>query len=182
MRRFDDALASFDRAIELAPDQELLYGIRGSIKTKIGRPGEALEDYGQALSIIAAGKPSTQGVVEDCIRLLSVDKIPAIYASEAELAETRNRVESTLEELEQKYATADVLSADQTLVSEHAIRYLTGFYLAYHQRNDRETMRKLSTVAARLLALDQLSTATREARWKDPRRHRVATAAQPQRC
>jgi predicted O-linked N-acetylglucosamine transferase (SPINDLY family) len=38
-------------------------------------------------------------------------------------------------------------------VAEQAIRHLTGFYLAYHQCNDRPTMVKLSRAATRLLAL-----------------------------
>ena len=87
------------------------------------------------------------------MKLLSVDKIPAIYATEADLARTRERVETVLDELVEKYDGHPPLSAEQTKVSEQAIRHLTGFYLAYHQSNDRDTMRKLSRVAGQLLSL-----------------------------
>ena len=153
LRRFEEALASYDRAIALAPDRPVLYGARGALKGEIGQAAAALEDYGQGVRIIAAGNPDAEAVAEDCIRLLSVDKIPAIYASEAELAGTRERVEATLDELVAKYQDQAPLGAAERRVSEHAIRHLTGFYLAYHQLNDRPTMEKLSRVAARLLAI-----------------------------
>lgn len=153
LRRPEEALASYDRAVALAPEKPLYYGIRGSLKSEMGSADAALEDFGQGLRIIAGGRPSAEAVAEQCIKLLSVDKIPAIYASEADLARTRDRVDSVLDELVQACSADAALGGEQTRVSEQAIRHLTGFYLAYHQRNDRDTMRKLSLVATRLLSL-----------------------------
>ena len=161
MRRFEEALACFDHAISLAPERHLLYGTRGGLRSEMGQTEEALEDFGQSLRIMAAGNAAAETVARHCMSLLSVDKIPAIYASEAELAATRDRVENVLDELLRVYDGVAPLGGEETRVSEQAIRQLTGFYLAYHQRNDRETMRKLSLAAARLLSLPPWKAAPR---------------------
>jgi protein O-GlcNAc transferase len=161
MRRFEEALACFDHAIALAPERHLLYGTRGSLRSEMGQTAEALEDFGQSLRIMAAGNAAAETVARHCISLLSVDKIPAIYATEAELAATRDRVESVLDELLRVYDGEVPLGAEETRVSEQAIRQLNGFYLAYHQRNDQGTMRKLSLAASRLLSLPPWEAAPR---------------------
>ena len=153
MLRLEEALTCYDQAIALAPEKPILYGVRGSLHGEMGQADEALEDFRQSLNIIAAGHAAAEKVAEDCIKLLSVDKIPAIYSTEAELAATRERVETVLDELVRTHEDHPPLGPDETRVSEQAIRQLTGFYLAYHQRNDRETMRKLSLAATRLLSL-----------------------------
>ncbi len=153
LRRLDEALACYDRAISLAPEKPFQYGTRGSLRGEMGLVDEALEDFDRSLNIIAAGDTAAEKVASHCIKLLSVDKIPAIYASEAELSATRERVEAVLDQLLQTYDGHAPLSSAETRVSEQAIRQLTGFYLAYHQRNDRDTMRKLSLAATRLLSL-----------------------------
>lgn len=175
LQRFTEALASYDQAISLAPDRPLYFGIRGSLQIELGDSDAALQDFGQGLKAIAAGKPAALGMAEDCIKLLSVDKIPGIYATESQLASTRDRVEAALDALDRAYEGQVTLSSDQTMISEQAIRQLTGFYLAYHQRNDRETMAKLSRVSTKLLSL-----ASREipARRADGGKIRVGIASQ----
>jgi protein O-GlcNAc transferase len=153
LRRFEEALPCYDRAMSLAPGRPSYHGLRGSLLAELGRADAALDDFRQELNIIAAGKPAAEAMAGDCIKLLSIDKIPAIYPSESDLAQTRDRVEAVLDRLLETYDVQAPLSAEQTRVSEQAVRHLTGFYLAYHQRNDRETMRKLSRVATRLLSL-----------------------------
>jgi protein O-GlcNAc transferase len=164
MRRFEEALACYHQAISLAPERPLPYGIRGSLRSEMGSVDEALEDFGHSLKIIAAGHKAAETVAEHCIKLLAVDKIPAIYASEAELTATRDRVEAVLDELVQAYEDHPPLGPEEIRVSEQAIRHLTGFYLAYHQQNDRETMRKLSLTATKLLSLPPYEAPARPAR------------------
>ena len=151
LKRMDEALASYDRAISLRPDYAEAFSNRGDVLHKLNRLDEALEEWGRGLRIMAGGRASAERVAEHCIRLLSVDNLPAIYSSESELAATRQRVEETLDDLAAIYRDHPGLDAGETLVSQQAISGLTGFYLAYHQQNDRETMRKLSFVATRLL-------------------------------
>ena len=61
------------------------------------------------------------------------------------------------------------------MISEQAVRQLTGFYLAYHQYNDRETMAKLSRVSTKLLSLTPYETPSRRL---EGRRIRVGIASQ----
>ncbi len=47
----DEALASFNRAIVLAPDVAQAYGHRGDVLSDLGRNAEAIESYDQALAL-----------------------------------------------------------------------------------------------------------------------------------
>ncbi len=154
LSRLPEALASYDQAITLAPDEASFYGIRGSLRSEMGDAAEALADFRCALLATAGPQPGAQAMAEDCIRLLSVDKIPAIYASEAELAETRDAVEAVLDDLLARHdGNGPSPRLAELRVAEQAMRHLAGFYLAYHQRNDRPTMEKLSRIATRFLAI-----------------------------
>lgn len=151
--RMAEALASYDAGIALAPSRALFYGTRGGLHSEMGRKDAALADFGESLRLAAGGDAQAEKVAADCTSLLSVDKIPAIYASEEELAATRARVEEVLDRLVERYEAAPAPGPAARRVAEQAIGHLTGFYLAYHQCNDRPTMEKLSKAAARLLAL-----------------------------
>ena len=174
--RLSEALASYDQAITLAPDEASFYGMRGSLRSEMGDAAEALADFRRALLATAGSEPSSQAMAEDCVRLLSVDKVPAIYASEAELAQTRDTVEAVLDDLLARHAGDETAPAPEELqIAELAMRHLTGFYLAYHQRNDRPTMEKLSRIATRLLAIPPYEPPRRPA---DRQRIRVGIASQ----
>lgn len=162
--RKEEALACYDRLIALAPGKPQHWTARSEIKAEMGEVTAALDDLGEALKITALGHRAAEAAVEDCIRLLSVDKIPAIYATESELSATRERVEAVLDGLLAKLEDEPPPSPEQMRVAEQAIRHLTGFYLAYHQQNDRETMRKLSAAALRLLNPAPFTPGARTAR------------------
>jgi len=163
LKRLEEALAAYDETIARAPDKAPLYGTRGALKTEMGREADALADYAMGLSILAGGDDGAQATARDCTLLLSVDKIPAIYESEEELALTRQRVEDVLDDLATRYEGHPPLGDVQKQVSEQAVRYLTGFYMAYHQRNDRPAMAKLSFAAGKLLSLANWEPPTRRA-------------------
>ena len=163
LHRQTEALASYDEGIARAPGRAVSYGTRGSLHGELGHKDAALADFGQSLHLSAGGDPAAEQVAADCTELLSVDKIPAIYASEAELAATRARVEQVLDRLVEKYEAAPAPGPAAIRVAEQAIRHLTGFYLAYHQCNDRPTMEKLSKAATRLLAVTSYEPPARSA-------------------
>lgn len=164
LRRHEEALACYDRLVAQAPGKPSHWSARGALKAEMGQQEDGLDDIGQALRITSGGHRAAEATAEACIRLLSVDKIPAIYRSEAECAATRARVEAVLDDLVRMGADQPPATPEQTRVAEQAIRHLTGFYLAYHQRNDRETMRKLSLAAARLLSPTPFAPAMRRSR------------------
>lgn len=154
LREFDrlqEALASYDEAIARAPGRAHFLGTRGALYGEMGQKDLALADFGESLRLAAGGDAQAEQVARDCTLLLSVDKIPAIYASEEELSDTRGRVEEVLDTLLERHEAAAAPGPAARRVAEQAMRHLTGFYLAYHQRNDRPTMVKLSRIATRLL-------------------------------
>lgn len=150
--RLPEALASYEEAIARAPERASYWGLRGSLHGEMGDKDAALADFSKSLRLTASGDAQAEQVAADCTRLLSVDKIPAIYASEEELDATRGEVEAVLDSLLECYRAAPAPGPAALRVAEQAMHHLTGFYLAYHQRNDRPTMEKLSQVATRLLA------------------------------
>lgn len=155
LARHDEALASYDRAISLKPDYAEAHTNRAAVLTKLNRNDEALQDFERCFRILARGDKRAEVVAEQCTKLLSIDRIPAIYESEAALAATRARVDRVLDQLVEICDTDTVRGAAEIRVARQAMSSLTGFYLAYHQRNDRETMRKLSLVSQRLLSIPQ---------------------------
>lgn len=153
LKRYSEAAAAHDMAIALAPGKAAYYEARARLASNRGEIAPALADFETALTIIAGNGAAAQAAARCCARLLSVDKIPAIYHSQEELDTTRAGVEATLDELMLLREDGAVPGAEQRKVAEAAIMSLTGFYLAYHQRNDRETMRKLSLVISWLLGI-----------------------------
>src|SRR5205807_8492307 len=51
LKRFAEALASFDRALELRPEYADALSNRGAARFDLGSPGEALADLGRALTL-----------------------------------------------------------------------------------------------------------------------------------
>ena len=151
--RQPEARASYDEAIARAPGRAHFYGTRGGLLGEMGHKDLALADFGESLRLAAGGDAQAEQVARDSTLFLSVDKIPAIYASEEELAATRARVNEVLDTLLERYEAAPAPGPAAIRVAEQAMRHLTGFYLAYHQLNDRPAMVKLSKTATRLLAL-----------------------------
>jgi protein O-GlcNAc transferase len=153
LKRLPEAIAAYDKAIALAPEKAVYYEERARLHGTSGHSAAALGDYEQALTIIAGSSAAAQAAAARCARLLSADRIPAIYESQAELDATRDRVEATLDGLMALRQEGGPPGDEERKVAQRAIEHLTGFYLAYHQRNDRETMRKLSLVTSWLLGI-----------------------------
>lgn len=153
LRRLEEALASAEKAIALKPEHAEAHLIRSATLRDLMRPEEATVEAATYLRLAAGGDAAAQALAEDWSRLLTVDAIPAVYETEEELRTTRERIESTLDGLLARQDSPLMLSQEQRDVAAKGIAQLTGFYLAYHQENDRATMRKLSTVAGRLLGI-----------------------------
>lgn len=153
LRRLEEALASAEKAIGLRPEHAEAHLIRSATLRDLMRIEEAAAEAATHLRLSAGGNALAQALAEDWARLLSVDAIPAVYETEDELGAARERVEATLETLASRQDAPLLLSVEEKDVAARGIAQLTGFYLAYHQQNDRETMRKLSAAAGRLLGV-----------------------------
>lgn len=153
LRRPEEALAAADKAIGISPELADAHLIRSASLRDLMRLEEGAAAGATYLRLTAGANPTAQMLAEDWAQLLTVDAIPPVYDTEEALAAARERVETTLDGLMARPDTPLMLSPEEKDVAAKGIAQLTGFYLAYHQQNDRETMRKLSTVAARLLGV-----------------------------
>ena len=153
LERVAEAVAAYNEAIARAPAEVAYYEERALLKVVLGDSTAALSDFERAFAITAGENSGAQAAAACCAKLLAADKIPAVYVSQIELDATRDRVEDILDELMLLREDSGSPDEEQRKIAEHAIQYLTGFYLAYHQRNDRETMRKLSLVTKWLLGI-----------------------------
>lgn len=151
LERLAEAAAAYNEAIALAPEDVIHYEERAELEVLLGDNTAALNDFERTFAIVAGENSAAQAAAACCAKLLATDKIPSVYTSQSELDATRERVENILDELMLLREDSGSPDGEQRKVAEHAIRYLTGFYLAYHQRNDREAMRKLSLVTKWLL-------------------------------
>jgi protein O-GlcNAc transferase len=153
LERLPEALSAYDAAIAHAPERTSYYEDRAVVQVLLGDSKAALIDFERAFAIIAGNDSAAQAAAARCAKLLSADKFPVVYASQSELEATRDGVEEILNDLMLVTEDGGLPGEQERRVAEHATQHLIGFYLAYHQRNDRETMRKLSLVTRRLLGI-----------------------------
>lgn len=151
--RFDDAVTSHERALALRPDYaDALHGLGNTLKEQ-GALDAALAAYGAELETAAVHTGAEAGLLEECKRLLAIETMPAIYASEDELGATRTRIETMLEELARKLRQDSALGTGSTEFLRKVAAKANGFYLAYHQEDDRPLMENLSFILGRFLNL-----------------------------
>merc|ERR1712098_657259 len=51
LRQFEEALVSYNRAIQLQPDYTQAYYNRGVVLTELGQPEEVMDSYNQAIEL-----------------------------------------------------------------------------------------------------------------------------------
>ena len=153
----EEALENCNTAIRLKPDQAESYINRAQVLRKLLRPEEAGEDTAAYLRLSARGDAAAQALAADWAALLSVEAIPGVYETEDEIHATRNRVDAMLDSLLERHPQGHALSPAEAYIAARGIGNLTGFFLAYQQLDDRETMRKLSTAASRLMGAGEPS-------------------------
>jgi tetratricopeptide (TPR) repeat protein len=62
MKRYDEALADYTRAIELDPSDAEFFGSRGQAYQAIGRYDEALADFNRAIELDPNYRPQQGGL------------------------------------------------------------------------------------------------------------------------
>ena len=75
LKRSDDALASYDRAIALKPDYAEAYNNRGITLTNKGNITTAIESYNRALEI----KPDYENTITTIQRLRSLNRTIRLF-------------------------------------------------------------------------------------------------------
>ncbi|WP_421693378.1 tetratricopeptide repeat protein [Aestuariivirga sp.] len=174
LNRLDEALDSSSTAIRLKPDHADAYINRAQVLRKMLRLEEAGEDTAIYLRLSARGDAAAEAFAADWAELLSLDSIPGVYETEAEIHATRNKVDAMLDGLLDRHQQGHALSPSEGQIAARGIGNLTGFFLAYQQMNDRETMRKLSTAASRLMGVEQRDL-PRRSRAEGPMRIGIAS-------
>ncbi|HUQ37429.1 MAG TPA: tetratricopeptide repeat protein [Aestuariivirga sp.] len=154
LKQFGEALASFDKAIALKPDFAEAYSSRGDTFREIGELEKTIGDYSKQLNLIGSDDANARKLAEQCLRLISIDSLPAVYSSQKELESSRKRIESTLNAIEQGLGDLGGRNVLMNEVSLHAAFHLNGFYVAYQQKNDRSVMTSISRCLARILGIE----------------------------
>ena len=119
----DQAIACYQRAVELDPELTTARQNLGYLLFNQGRTEDAVQEY----DILLKHETSPMN------RLLAAGVLPVVYDSTESLATWRQRLIERLDEMIADDATVD---ATKSLVP-------TSFFLAYHGMNDADVMRRL---------------------------------------
>ena len=151
--RMSEAEASYRRALEIAPERPETHGNLGNALRDQGRLEEAGASFRRALAL----QPQA---VEHALHAGLL--LPPIPASPQAIDAWRHRFEDGIAALSQAPDSPDGL-----LANPGAKLHLTGFYLAYHDRNDRALMESLCRLfRARVAGID--ATAPAVVDWRSP--------------
>ncbi len=151
--QIEAAADSYRRALDLKPEFAEAAANLGNTLKEMGQMDAALSCYRQELQAAALNLHGIGAWVEECVNLLSIECQPAIFRSEEELSRMRNRIEQVLAGLAQRLEDTDPQKMGERAVMRRAATKITGFYIAYHQQNDRPLMERLSTVLTQLLGI-----------------------------
>ena len=136
--RFDEAVASYDRALASRPDYAKAWFNRGVALSAMNRWADATASHARAVALqpgYAAARVA-----------LCMAELPILYADESEIAERRTSYAHRLDALREAAA------------GPHAATLAVGvgasqpYYLAYQGQNDRDLMAKYGATVCRLLA------------------------------
>lgn len=175
LNRHDDALESLNKAIDLGAKFPDAFLARSAIFSEIGQFENSLKDKRAYLEFYISHKADGSQFLNLWMDLISIDSMPPIFRSQTELGDTRNKIESILDKLINVYSNGIRLTREEIDLANRAIVQFNGFYIAYHQLNDRETMRKISFI------LQWLSGATTDFEFKGKRLNapiRIGVASQ----
>jgi protein O-GlcNAc transferase len=172
LQRFADALASFDGALALAPGSAEILQHRGNVLQVLGRHRDALESVDKALAI-DPGLASAH-----CIRakaldelghraeaLASLERAIAINPEHAEarwslvmcqLAAGFGATGNPADEIAEFAKGLDELDrwfeGDRLKQGVDAVGAFAPFYLAYHENNNRELLRRYGRLCTRIMS------------------------------
>ncbi|NBQ75338.1 MAG: tetratricopeptide repeat protein, partial [Acetobacteraceae bacterium] len=135
------------------PDDATLKVLLAQAFGNLGRFAEAETQWKGAVAHIAAqDSPAIETI---CQAIHRVNLLPALYRNEAELIETRAGLVQALGQAQALLADVNQRSDGINTAFETLAFNTNGFYIAYQQENDRELMRLLSGVLARMLGIEE---------------------------
>ena len=139
LKRLDEALASYDKAITLVPDYALAFYNRGKALQDRGNRAEAAQHYERASRL----KPS----LAEARLALCMAQLPVLYRDETEIDERRSAYRQALEALCEAFDRGE---APGNLAK--AIGSSQPFFLAYQGQNDRDLQSLYGSLICRAMA------------------------------
>lgn len=151
--KHQEAADIFQALLAKNPDDATLKVLLAQAFGNLGRFAEAETQWKGAVAHIAAqDSPAIETI---CQAIHRVNLLPALYRSEAELIETRAGLLQALGQAQALLADVSQRSDGIKAAFETLAFNTNGFYIAYQQENDRELMRLLSGVLARMLGIEE---------------------------
>lgn len=165
-----ESIPNYRKALELNSDYPDAHNNLGNALREQDELDEALESYKRALDVKSANIGDNSFLRELGRHLIELERIPILYHKPEEIDECRARYERTLDTALDMVSQRDLLEYE-TAALRRIIFRLTNFYLAYHQKNDRDLQVKFSKLMTRVLWPDigQYVTSERKRRNFDPR-------------
>jgi predicted O-linked N-acetylglucosamine transferase (SPINDLY family) len=138
LKRFGEALTSFDRALALRPDYPEAHCNRGTILVDLNRNDDAVTDFQKALAI----RPTyAEARFAQCFA-----ELPILYGDENEIARRRAAYEQNLRAL-----CDDVEAGKLQGNLTEAIAAIQPFLLAYQGYNDRDLQKLYGSLVCRMM-------------------------------
>lgn len=162
LNRRNDALQSFNAAIDLGGQYPDAFLSRSIIWSEMGNFEASLADSKTYLNFFTNNSTSAISLLNSWIQFLQIGAMPTIFKSQDELVETRKMIEDILDRLLSMHSNGLRFDQDQMNVAKQAILMFNGFYIAYHQMNDRETMRKVTLLLQILSGTEHVQIAARK--------------------
>ncbi|MEM8827916.1 MAG: tetratricopeptide repeat protein [Cyanobacteria bacterium P01_G01_bin.19] len=139
--KLEAAIESYQQAIRLKPDLATAHYNLGNIFQKQGKLEAAAESYQQALKINPDFSLAKLGI--------TINQLPIIYSSVAEIKIKRKNYQQHLHELAQSYKIAEPKKLKEAV---KAVGALQPFYLAYQGLNDRELQQTYGEMLVHLMS------------------------------
>lgn len=145
--RHETALLAIGRAIELEPDNALLFARRGMVEDGIWRIDEAAASFRRAIEL--HGDRPHHPLIANARFGLCILQLRIVHESEHDVARARRTYEAELDALSAYYERA---SDDERAAAIRSIDTRTPFLLAYEGHNDVALQRKWGRLMSSLMA------------------------------
>lgn len=153
LQRTAEAAEAFRRAIAWQPGLPDAHDNLARALIDLGQLAAAEDVAARALRPLLAGERDGRLAEEICASLRAVDRLPAIYADEAELRVAREGLVTALAAAEERLCRLGRRSPAVDAVLRRAAFRTSGFYIAYQQQDDRAVMESLARVMSGTLGV-----------------------------
>jgi len=162
--RFDEALVCYDQAVAIKPDYSDAFYNRGYVLKDLKRFDDALMSFRRMIDLESVKAPLSESYKIWLMDLISIDFLPAVFGSQAELDASWVDLVGKLGDCLRTLGASHVSFAPQQSMTDRFVFNLNGFFIAYLQKNMIEVMKNFSSVIRQALAIPPYKPLTKARR------------------